>query len=56
MAEARKLFSVDDNRVYLTGESMGGWGTWNVATRHPELFAAIAPVFGGVDYHSTDGR
>jgi hypothetical protein len=26
---------------------------WNVSTRHPELFAAIAPVFGGVDYHST---
>ena len=31
---------------------MGGWGVWNVATRHPELFAAIAPVHGGVDYHS----
>jgi dienelactone hydrolase len=53
MAEARKLLSIDENRVYLTGDSMGGWGTWNVATRHPELFAAIAPVFGGVDYHST---
>ncbi len=53
LAEARKLFSVDENRTYLTGDSMGGWGTWNVATRHPELFAAIAPIFGGVDYHST---
>jgi dienelactone hydrolase len=53
LAEARKLLSVDENRTYLTGDSMGGWGTWNVATRHPELFAAIAPVFGGVDYHST---
>jgi len=53
MAEARKLFSIDENRTYLTGDSMGGWGTWNVATRHPELFAAIAPIFGGVDYHST---
>lgn len=52
LAESRRLFSVDDDRVYLTGESMGGWGTWNVATRHPDLFAAIAPVFGGVDYHS----
>jgi dienelactone hydrolase len=50
--EAKKLFAVDENRVYLTGDSMGGWGTWNVATRHPHLFAAIAPVFGGVDYHS----
>ena len=53
IAEAKRLFSVDDDRVYLTGDSMGGWGTWNVATRHPDLFAAIAPVFGGVDYHST---
>lgn len=52
LAEAKRLFSVDDNRVYLTGESMGGWGTWNVGTRHPDLFAAIAPVFGGVDYHA----
>lgn len=52
MAEARKLLSVDENRTYLSGNSMGGWGTWNVATRHPELFAAITPVFGGVDYHS----
>jgi dienelactone hydrolase len=53
IAEAKRLLSVDDNRVYLTGNSMGGWGAWNVSTRHPELFAAIAPVFGGVDYHST---
>ena len=52
IAEAKRLFSVDDDRVYLTGESMGGWGVWNVATRHPGLFAAIAPVHGGVDYHS----
>jgi hypothetical protein len=51
LAESRKLFNVDDDRVYLTGESMGGWGTWNVGTRHPDVFAAIAPVFGGVDYH-----
>ncbi len=53
IAEAKRLLSVDDDRVYLTGNSMGGWGVWNVSTRHPELFAAIAPVFGGVDYHST---
>ena len=52
IAEAKHLFSVDEDRVYLTGESMGGWGVWNVATRHPELFAAISVVHGGVDYHS----
>jgi dienelactone hydrolase len=53
LAEAKRLLAVDHDRVYLTGDSMGGWGTWNVATRNPELFAAIAPVFGGLDYHST---
>ncbi|RPJ55962.1 MAG: DUF3471 domain-containing protein [Acidobacteria bacterium] len=52
IAMARKRFNVDEDRVYLTGDSMGGWGTWNVATRHPDLFAAIAPVYGGADYHS----
>jgi poly(3-hydroxybutyrate) depolymerase len=52
IAEAKRLFNVDEDRVYLMGNSMGGWGTWNVASRHPDLFAAIAPVFGGVDYHS----
>jgi len=51
IAEAKRLFNVDEDRVYLTGDSMGGWGTWNVSTRHPDLFAAIAPVFGGADYH-----
>jgi dienelactone hydrolase len=52
ISEAKRMFSVDEDRVYLTGESMGGWGVWNVATRHPELFAAISVVHGGVDYHS----
>lgn len=52
LGEAKRLLSVDDDRVYLTGESMGGWGTWNVGTRNPELFAAIGPVFGGTDYHA----
>ncbi len=40
-------FNVDTNRVYLTGLSMGGYGTWNLATAHPEKFAAIAPICGG---------
>ena len=52
VALAKQRFSVDENRVYLCGDSMGGWGTWNVGTRHPDLFAALGPIFGGVDYHS----
>ena len=48
--EAKRRFSVDADRVYLTGESMGGHGTWAIATRHPDVFAAVAPVFGGWDF------
>jgi predicted peptidase len=39
--------SVDTNRIYLTGLSMGGFGTWKFAAAYPERFAAIAPVCGG---------
>ncbi|MGB2823268.1 MAG: prolyl oligopeptidase family serine peptidase, partial [Phycisphaerae bacterium] len=48
---AKETFRVDEDRVYLTGYSMGGGGTWHIGTRHPELFAAIAPIYGGWDYH-----
>ncbi len=40
---------VDPFRVYLVGLSMGGYGTWDLAARHPELFAAIVPICGGGD-------
>jgi predicted peptidase len=36
----------DPKRVYLTGISLGGFGTWYLAAHHPEKFAAIAPVVG----------
>ena len=48
---AKKKFNIDEDRIYLKGESMGGGGTWYVGTRHPDIFAAIAPVYGGWDYH-----
>ena len=38
---------VDAARVYLTGLSMGGFGTWSLGVRHPERFAAIVPICGG---------
>jgi predicted peptidase len=38
---------VDTNRVYLTGLSMGGYGTWDLGLNHPERFAAIVPICGG---------
>jgi len=37
---------VDPNRRYLTGISYGAFGAWYVASRHPEMFAALAPVVG----------
>jgi len=40
-------FKVDTNRVYLTGLSMGGYGTWDLGLSHPERFAAIVPICGG---------
>jgi predicted peptidase len=40
-------YAVDTNRVYLTGLSMGGYGTWDLGLTHPERFAAIVPVCGG---------
>ncbi|HSR54472.1 MAG TPA: prolyl oligopeptidase family serine peptidase [Acidobacteriota bacterium] len=41
-------FNGDPDRVYLTGLSMGGYGTWALAYKHPDRFAALAPVCGGV--------
>jgi predicted peptidase len=40
-------YSVDRNRVYLTGLSMGGYGAWKLACEHPERFAAVVPICGG---------
>ena len=48
LAEMMRAYRVDPDRVYLTGHSMGGYGTLTVAMNHPEIFAAIAPVAGGV--------
>ena len=42
-----KDFNADPDRVYLTGLSMGGFGTWYTAMARPDLFAAIVPVCGG---------
>jgi predicted peptidase len=40
-------YPVDTNRIYITGLSMGGFGTWDLITRFPEKFAAAVPVCGG---------
>lgn len=42
-------YPVDPDRIYLTGLSMGGFGTWATACQYPQKFAAIAPVCGYTD-------
>ncbi len=42
-------FSVDTNRLYITGLSMGGQGTWDILARYPTTFAAAIPMSGGGD-------
>lgn len=51
-------YSVDRSRVYLTGISMGGYGTWYLAYKHPERFAAIAPLaaYSPITYWASSGR
>jgi predicted peptidase len=46
---AGSQFRIDPERVYLTGISLGGYGTWRTAVEYPHRFAAIAPICGGGD-------
>lgn len=41
--------AIDKNRIYITGLSMGGYGTWDAIARRPEFFAAAMPICGGGD-------
>lgn len=49
LQDLKKKYRVDNDRVYLTGLSMGGFGTLSLAIKYPDEFAAIAPVCGGGD-------
>jgi predicted esterase len=42
-------FTIDTNRLFITGLSMGGYGTWDMIVRYPNKFAAAVPMSGGVD-------
>jgi len=50
LADVRRAYHVDPERITLTGLSMGGGGTWEIGLRHPEIFAALAPVCAISDY------
>lgn len=45
--EVSRTHSVDEDRIYVTGLSMGGYGTWELAMEFPHRFAAIVPISGG---------
>ncbi|MBU0677064.1 MAG: dienelactone hydrolase family protein [Verrucomicrobia bacterium] len=54
LEDALSQCRVDMNRVYVSGLSMGGFGTWRVATERADLLAAAAPVCGGGDVRTAD--
>lgn len=49
MSSLQKEYRIDENRLYATGLSMGGFGVWDLITRYPGKFAAAAPVCAGGD-------
>lgn len=49
IADLTDKLPIDETRIYLTGSSMGGSGSWNLATQFPGLFAAVVPLCGGGD-------
>jgi predicted esterase len=46
LQQAKEIYDIDPDRVYLTGHSMGGHGTWYLGATYPDRFAAIAPSAG----------
>lgn len=49
LSDTRFRYRIDTNRIYLTGLSMGGFATFDIACEYPERFAAIVPLAGGGD-------
>jgi predicted peptidase len=49
LEEVQKNYKVDGKRIYLTGLSMGGSGTWSLAVAHPDRWAAVVPLCGRAD-------
>lgn len=52
--QVEKDYSTDKDRVYLTGLSMGGFGTWSMAVADPKRWAAIVPICGGGSTESAE--
>jgi predicted esterase len=46
LQHVRRQYKIDENRIYLMGHSMGGIGTWKIAAKYPDIWAAIGPISG----------
>ena len=49
LSDLQRKFRIDPLRLYVAGQSMGGFGTWSVISAQPEMFAAAIPLCGGGD-------
>jgi predicted peptidase len=47
LKDLQKQYSIDPDRLYVVGQSMGGYGAWSIVTDYPEMFAAAVPLCGG---------
>ncbi len=56
LGDALTVTGADPSRLYLTGHSIGGHGTWHLAANDPDRFAAIAPSAGWVSFHTYAGE
>jgi predicted peptidase len=54
LEEVQKEFSTDPKRLYLSGLSMGGFGTWSMVAKYPDKWAAIVPICGGGNPKAVD--
>ncbi|MFO1485195.1 MAG: prolyl oligopeptidase family serine peptidase [Verrucomicrobiaceae bacterium] len=54
IADLTDHLPIDENRIYLTGSSMGGFGTFGIATKYPQVFAACVPLCGGGDVKNAE--
>lgn len=49
VSDLSQQHAIDPRRIYITGFSMGGYGTWSMIAQYPDLFAAASPICGGGD-------
>ncbi|MBQ8817967.1 MAG: prolyl oligopeptidase family serine peptidase [Clostridia bacterium] len=54
LGDIKENYSTDESRWYVTGLSMGGFATWDIIIRHPEMWAAAVPLCGGADYRKAE--